>query len=360
MRVLVVNGPNLNRLGTRETGIYGPGTLADLDEEVAVFGETLGVTVEVFQSNHEGELIEIIQRTQADGVVVNPGALTHTSYALADAIRSIELPVVEVHISNIKGREAWRSVSLISPVCVATIYGRGRGGYRDAVRHLVNRAAMPFETIGYGPHPDNDGDLRRGEKGLVLLVHGGVWRDQYRRDTIESLAVDLTSRGYHTWNVGYRTIGTGGGWPGSGHDLLTALDFVPRLDLGDGPVVVIGHSAGGYLGLWASPRTRLEVGLVVGLAPVVDLDAAVADQGELAPEAGLLLDAGAPSPVDPVDLPVVLAHGEDDRIVPIRDSRMLAAARGFDLLESEGGHFDLLDPGKPHWDWVLERIEKTA
>lgn len=356
MKVLVINGPNLDRLGSREPEVYGSQTLTELEQGLTRFGERLGVEVESFQSNHEGELIETIHRADADGIILNAGASTHTSHELADAVRSIEIPVVEVHISNVKEREPWRAHSVIAAACVATIYGRGTGGYQDAIRHLVNRAAMPFATIRYGPHPDNVADLRRGEKGLAVLIHGGVWRHQYRRDTIESLAVDLTRRGFHTLNIEYRTFGTGGGWPGSGHDVLTALDFVPQLDLGDGPVVVVGHSAGGYLGMWAAARSRLEVALGIGLAPVVDLDDAVASRSELSLEAGLLLEAGAPSPIGPGELATIVVHGEDDDIVPVRHSKGLASSHGLELHLIDGGHFELLDPSKPHWEWVVERL----
>jgi 3-dehydroquinate dehydratase II len=358
MRLFVVNGPNLDRLGVRETGVYGTMTLSELDEALSRFAEKLGVEVESFQSNHEGELVEVIHRVDADGVIINPGALAHTSHALADAIRSVETPVVEVHISNITEREPWRAVSVTSDACVATIYGRGPGGYQDAIRHLVNRAAMPFEPIRYGPHTDNVGDLRRGDgRGLVVLVHGGVWRHQYRRDITESLAVDLARRGFDTWNIGYRTLGRGGGWPGSGHDVLTAIDFSPQLGgPGGGPLVVVGHSAGGYLGMWAATRSAADVTLGVWLAPVVDLEDAVTSQAELSYESGLLLDAGAPSPADPGVIPTIVVHGEDDDIVPVRHSKGLASARGLDLHLVEGGHFDLLDPTKPHWEWVTERL----
>lgn len=356
MRILVVNGPNLDRLGTREIGVYGTRTLTELDHDLAQFGERLGLVVESFQSNHEGELIERIHDVDTDGVVLNAGAFSHTSLALADAIRSVEAPVVEVHISNIKEREPWRAVSVVSDACVATVYGRGPGGYRDAIRHLVNRAALPFETIRYGPHGENLGDLRRGNTGLVLLVHGGVWRHQYRRDTIESLAVDLTRRGFHTFNIGYRTLGTGGGWPGSAHDVLAALDFTPQLGLDNGPLIVVGHSAGGYLGMWAAARARHGVTVGIGLAPVVDLDAAVSADGELSHEAGLLLQAGAPSPLDPGAVPTALVHGKADDIVPISHSRGLAGRRQLELLEVDGGHFELLDPSRSHWEWVVERL----
>src|SRR5690606_22521300 len=138
------------------------------------FGSRLGVEIETFQSNHEGQLIEMIRDSRADGLVINPGGLTHTSVALADAIAASNIPTVEVHLSNIVERESWRSVSITAQACVASFYGRGPGGYRAAIRHLINRTLVPFQTVRYGPHPDNVGDLRSGNSHLVVFIHGGV------------------------------------------------------------------------------------------------------------------------------------------------------------------------------------------
>ncbi|MBW3666537.1 MAG: type II 3-dehydroquinate dehydratase, partial [Actinobacteria bacterium] len=226
MRLLVLNGPNLDRLGTRQPEVYGSDTLSDVESMLVARTAGLGVEIETRQSNHEGELVDWVNRSGHDGILLNPGALSHTSYALADSIRSVPQPTVEVHISNVREREPWRAVSVVAPACVRSIYGRGTRGYVDAVRHLLNRAACPFETIRYGPHADNIGDLRHGGAGLVVLVHGGFWRHEWARDTMESLAVDLAKRGRHTWNIEYRRLGDGGGWPGSAHDVLMALDFV--------------------------------------------------------------------------------------------------------------------------------------
>jgi len=131
MRVLVLSGPNLNRLGTREPEIYGTDSLGDIHEQLQVVAGELGIDVMTEQSNHEGELIEAMHRadTGADAVVFNPGAFTHYSYALHDAVASISAPVIEVHLSNIHAREGFRSTSVIAPACVGQISGFGAMSY---------------------------------------------------------------------------------------------------------------------------------------------------------------------------------------------------------------------------------------
>ena len=359
MRVLVLNGPNLNLLGSRESEVYGSKTLADLEQSIFGWGKALDIETETLQSNHEGALIDAIQKSDYDGIIINPGGLTHTSRALADALRSVEGPSVEVHISNVKDREAWRAESMISDVCVFTIYGRGFSGYRDALRHLANRAAGPLETVRYGPHAENVGDFRSGGHGLVVLIHGGFWRQEWQRDMTESLAVDLTGRGFNTWNIEYRRIGNGGGWPGSAHDVLMALDFVPQLRLEVERIVVVGHSAGGHLALWAVGRSNTEISQVVAMAPITDLGRH--DESGLygAAEARFLLGSGAPPVSDPGDIKTLLVHGEDDRHVPLEHSSELSVRRGFDLVTSPGGHFDLLDPERDHWSRVVEAIDRS-
>jgi 3-dehydroquinate dehydratase-2 len=148
-RVVVINGPNLNRLGRREPAIYGSTTLAEIEQMVVSRGAQLGWEVESYQSNHEGDLIDRIHRAAdegADGLILNPGALTHYSYALLDALQSVELPAVEVHISNIDEREEWRRRSVIREACVGLVKGTGSQGYVEALEILAERVTQELQS----------------------------------------------------------------------------------------------------------------------------------------------------------------------------------------------------------------------
>ncbi len=139
MKLLIINGPNLNMLGVREPEIYGTERYETLCRKVLDYAAARGVEAECYQSNHEGDLIDRIQAAygNTDGIVINPGAYTHTSIALLDAVRAVGIPTVEVHISDLSKREAFRQVSYIRAACVATISGRGLDGYTEAMELLI-------------------------------------------------------------------------------------------------------------------------------------------------------------------------------------------------------------------------------
>ena len=139
-KVLVINGPNINMLGIREPGIYGKNTFADLLKLIEDTAIAEKLEIEQYQSNHEGDLVDKIQEAyydKADGIVINPGAYTHTSIALLDAVKAVNIPTVEIHISDLSKREDFRQISYIREACVKTITGHGTNGYFEAIDYLI-------------------------------------------------------------------------------------------------------------------------------------------------------------------------------------------------------------------------------
>lgn len=143
MKLLFLNGPNLNMLGIREPDIYGRGTYADLEAYIRDFCGELGIGCEIVQSNHEGVLVDAIQSAygRVDGIVINPAAYTHTSVAILDALKAVALPAVEVHISDVSQREDFRQVSYAGMACIKTFMGLGLEGYRQAILYLKDHLA---------------------------------------------------------------------------------------------------------------------------------------------------------------------------------------------------------------------------
>jgi len=386
--VLVINGPNLNLLGTREPSIYGSTTLSELEALVTSWGADRDLEISCYQSNHEGEIIDRLHaaRHTADGLIINAGAFTHYSYAIHDAIVATGLPTVEVHISNVKAREPWRSQSVLAPACVYTIFGRGVEGYRSALDHLVNRTVIAVQPCSYGPRDDQVADLRipegHGPHPVAVLIHGGFWRSHWTRDIMEGLAVDLAGRGWATWNLEYRRVGTGGGWPATLEDIAAGTDYLETLatdlPLNLDRVVAIGHSAGGQLALWAAarrdPGTRISLSAAVGLAPVSDLvagyqqgigDGAVENFMARSPTSGPdRYAAASPAELLPLEVPQIIIHGNADDAVPVAMSRhyVTAAVAAGDTVkyhELDGAdHMSLIDPSHKAWSLAVSELEE--
>ena len=174
---------------------------------------------------------------------------------------------------------------------------------------------------------------------------------------MESLAVDLAKNNVTSWNVEYRRLGEGGGWPATPEDVLLALDHVAELGVTPSRVVVVGHSAGAHLALWSAWRASTPVDQIVALAPIVDVERHARSQRYGAAEAQELLDSGAPRRISAGEVPTLLVHGEADRHVPIAHSADLARSEGLELLTTSSGHFELLDPDREHWARVLAAIK---
>ena len=191
--ILLVNGPNLNLLGEREPDVYGHETLADVERTVADTCAAYGVEVKAFQSNWEGALLDFLQehRAVAQGVILNPGALTHTSRALHDCLRALPCPAVEVHISNVHAREAWRRESVVAPAALGQITGLGTAGYYYAALHLCSRiVAAQAEGEAHAPAVEPGLGAEHGK-----YAYGAVREDALPSEPAEEVPVDITARG---------------------------------------------------------------------------------------------------------------------------------------------------------------------
>ncbi|HVM20305.1 MAG TPA: alpha/beta hydrolase [Egibacteraceae bacterium] len=273
--------------------------------------------------------------TGADGIVVGPG---------------IQPPPLQV------------PVAAVQP-------GAGIDGFRWALRHLAFTAQWPVQTVHYARGPDHVADVRRpgdsDSSRVAVLLHGGFWMDAWRRDLMDGLAVDLTRRGWTTVNVEYRRVGAGGTWPAPGRDVLAALDRMAHDRVGTNGVVLVGHSAGAQLALWAAGERPEQVTRVVSLAGLCDLE--TAQRHRLGGSAVDNLLVGEPpevaSPIArlPLGVPTVLAHLADDPVVPVDQSRRYAeaataASDDIHLLEIDGDdHMALIEPAKA-WPQVADLL----
>ena len=237
------------------------------------------------------------------------------------------------------------------------------------------------DKIAYGKHPDQYGVLKLPDAkpiGLVVLIHGGFWSDSYGADLMDPIAADLRKRGYATWNLEYRRVGSGGGYPATFEDVAQGIDHVRHIDV-SAPVTVIGHSAGGHLGVWAASRSEATPGgkpkvlaeNTISLSGVLDLVAAA--EQSLGAGAAVALMGTVPASsaetytyADPIQLvpahgSVVAVHARDDRNVPVSQSRSyvdanLAAGGAAGLVMVPGDHFALIDPDSDAWAKVVKQL----
>jgi acetyl esterase/lipase len=233
---------------------------------------------------------------------------------------------------------------------------------------LPKLSAALASRHSYGPDASQFGDLYEGgDRGVAVLIHGGFWRDRYGLTLMEPLAADLVARGWTAWNIEYRRLGSGGGVPETLDDAGAAIDHLASLGRADGPVVAIGHSAGGHLAAWAATREDPAVPLtgVVSQAGVVDVRRAweLGLSNDVAREflRGDLSLCALASPIDrlPLSAPALLVHGVQDDIVPPEISEAFAAASGAELrVFAEEDHFGHLDPQNPMWKAVVEWLAK--
>jgi 3-dehydroquinate dehydratase-2 len=374
VRILIINGPNLNLLGTREPETYGSVTLRNLEHEWNQHAARLRVGIATYQSNHEGSLIDAIQGASGrfDGIILNAGAFTHYSYAISDALRAVGLPTVEVHISNIYEREKWRHHSVIADASIASIYGRGTVGYLNAIDLLTAHVTVPHEIHHYGEGVDTLVDVRRADTEapapVAIIVHGGFWRDAWKRDIMAPLSAAITQLGWGTVNVEYSR--GPGSFPKAVDDIVDALSWVrDNADVHNFDtrrIVIVGHSAGGYLALKAA-HTDAALAGVIALAPVTNLPAISEERPDDDPASMFL---GCAQDTDPARwgsaalsgeplVPVHMIHGTNDESVDpshtidyVRDHPEMATQN---LVEGMD-HMGIIDPLRDGLDAIYASL----
>lgn len=324
------------------------------------------------------------------GVIIAPGPDGFDASGLASAVAAVAMPVVAVEPGNLRKAGLQPESSRIAAAGARVLYGRGPGTARHALLHIACRHGQPVDTLAYGPDPSQDGDLwcpaGAGPHPVAVLFHGGFWYHAWERDLMDGLARDLARRGIAAWNVEYRRVGSGGGWPATGGDAARATDHLvalaPVYDLDLDRVAVLGHSAGAQLALWVAARGRrglVHPAVVVGMATIADLEEAMAARTGGNSVARLLAagleNAGDDGDLDvpladasprarlPIGVPQILAHAVDDDVVPLTQTTAYAeAARAAGdnvtvLTIEAGGHFSLIDPLGPAWATIARALQ---
>jgi acetyl esterase/lipase len=324
------------------------------------------------------------------GAVIAPGPNGFDASGLAGAVAAAAVPVVAVEPGNLRRAGLQPESTRIVAAGARVLYGRGPDTARHALLHLACRHGQAVDTLAYGRDASQDGDLwcpaGAGPHPVAVLFHGGFWYHAWERDLMDGLARDLARRGIAAWNVEYRRVGAGGGWPATGEDAARATDHLvalaPVYGLDLGRVAVVGHSAGAQLALWVAARGRrgeVHPALVIGMATIADLEEAMAartggnsvarllrvgldstgDDGDL----DVALADASPRARLPIGVPQLLAHAVDDDIVPPSQTTAYAeAARAAGdhvvvLTIEAGGHFGLIDPLGSAWATVARALQ---
>jgi acetyl esterase/lipase len=362
------------------TVLFGPDTAVDpgwLRERAAAAASGAGVAVATRVAADEAELLAAIDSHDA----------------AAGLLLATEAPAALERLAAMSGTpRAWIGigVAIAEPPAVLVeagvqiVRGRGLDALPWALKSMLARSRMPFSTHHYGPHRDQVADLRlppgAGPHPLVVLIHGGAWRANWERDLMDSMAIDLCARGYATWNLDYRRVATGGGWPTTFEDVAAGVDALAELDapLDLARVVLLGHSAGGQLALWAAARSEARVppALVLSIAGVPDLiegarrgvyERAIEGLMDGLPEERAAEYAAAsPAELLPIGTPQLLVHGLRDLADNVDMNRTYAAralAAG-DRVETvelpEADHFDVIEPGTPAWERIAALLSERA
>jgi acetyl esterase/lipase len=361
-----------------------PGPTAGAPAGPAAAPAEVDLTTEVDLTAESGPTVNPARSLGVVGVIIAPGPNLDAP-GLAAAVAAAPVPVIAVEVGNLRKTGPPPETTRVVAAGARLLYGRGPDTARYAVLLLARRAAHVPDTLAYGPEPSQVGDLwvpaGQGPHPVSVLFHGGFWYHAWERDLMDGLAADLARRGIAAWNVEYRRVGAGGGWPITGDDAARATEHLkalaPVYDLDLGRVAVTGHSAGAQLALWVAARRRrasVHPVLAVGLATIADLARAEAERTgggsvtrllETAPHgaAGALADA-SPLARLPIGVPQVLAHAPDDDVVPpaqTADYATAARAAGDDVTVirlDAGGHFDLIDPDSAAWKAVAPALER--